>query len=187
VSARTRWLMLVALTASFIAAQPAQAEPRSPKRLSYGERVSFKANITIRAAQNCQRKLDRNVIEVGHHYRFASVQRRIYVFRRWKKRNEACWEDWRERPRFALGLPPHYQQWLCIHSHEGSWTDTGDPYWGGLQMDRAFMSAYAPAHLLRRGYANTWTPLEQMWVAENAYRKRGFGPWPNTARMCGLL
>ena len=55
-------------------------------------------------------------------------------------------------------------------------------------MDRSFMSSYAPASLLRRGYANSWTPLEQMWVAERAYRSgRGFGPWPNTARMCGLL
>lgn len=85
------------------------------------------------------------------------------------------------------GLPPHYSAWLCIHSHEGSWTDTGDPYWGGLQMDQNFMNAYAPPHLLRRGWANTWSPLEQMWVAENAYRTRGFYPWPNTARMCGLI
>ena len=26
-----------------------------------------------------------------------------------------------------------------------------------------------------------------MWVAERAYRTRGFWPWPNTARFCGLL
>jgi len=89
----------------------------------------------------------------------------------------------------ALRLPPHYKQWLCIHGFEGSWQDVGDPYWGGLQMDRTFMLKYAPASLLRRGWANTWTPLEQMWVAENAYNDHGrkFGPWPNTARYCGLL
>ena len=34
--------------------------------------------------------------------------------------------------------------------------------------------------------ADHWTPIEQMWVAERAYRSgRGFYPWPNTARYCG--
>ena len=83
--------------------------------------------------------------------------------------------------------PPHRAAWLCIHRYEGSWQDSGDPYWGGLQMDRGFMQAHAPAFLLRRGYADRWTPLEQMWVAERAYRSgRGFSPWPNTARICGV-
>ena len=84
--------------------------------------------------------------------------------------------------------PPHRRAWLCIHHYEASWGDSGDPYWGGLQMDRGFMARYAPGYLLRRGYADRWTPLEQMWVAERAYRGgRGFYPWPNTARMCGLI
>ena len=84
--------------------------------------------------------------------------------------------------------PPHKGAWLCIHRYEGSWSDSGDPYWGGLQMDRGFMSGYAPRYLLRRGYADHWSPLEQMWVAERAYRSgRGFSAWPNTARMCGLV
>ena len=82
---------------------------------------------------------------------------------------------------------PHYSAWLCIHHYEGSWTDAGDPYWGGLQMDRTFMLTYAPRWLLAKGWANAWTPLEQMWVAERAWRTRGFSPWPNTARACGLL
>ena len=84
--------------------------------------------------------------------------------------------------------PPHRRGWLCIHHFEGSWRDGNDPYWGGLQMDRGFMRSYAPRLLLRRGWANRWTPLEQMWVAERAHRSgRGYGPWPNTARYCGLL
>ena len=84
--------------------------------------------------------------------------------------------------------PPHRSAWLCIHRYEGSWRDSGDPYWGGLQMDRGFMSGYAPRYLLRRGLANRWTPLEQMWVAERAYRSgRGFYAWPSTARFCGLF
>ncbi len=98
---------------------------------------------------------------------------------------------WRQRHRAVTRLaarPPHRQGWLCIHRYEGSWSDANDPYWGGLQMNRGFMRSYAPLALLRRGWANRWTPLEQMWIAERAYRSgRGYGPWPNTARSCGLL
>jgi hypothetical protein len=98
---------------------------------------------------------------------------------------------WRHQVRRVSWLaahPPHKRGWLCIHRFEGGWSDSGDPYWGGLQMDRGFMSTYAPRFLLRKGWANRWTPLEQMWVAERAHRSgRGYGPWPNTARSCGLL
>jgi hypothetical protein len=98
---------------------------------------------------------------------------------------------WRNQVRYISRLaahPPHKGGWLCIHHYEGSWSDSGDPYWGGLQMDRGFMRTYAPPVLLHRGWANRWTPLEQMWVAERAHRSgRGYYPWPNTARSCGLI
>ena len=90
--------------------------------------------------------------------------------------------------RVAAARPPHRSAWLCIHRYEAAWTDSADPYWGGLQMDRGFMRSYAPAMLLRRGWADRWTPREQMWVAERAYRSGGgFSAWPNTARLCGVL
>jgi hypothetical protein len=97
---------------------------------------------------------------------------------------------WRLKARLVRRLaahPPHRGGWQCIHRLEGSWRDSGDPYWGGLQMDRGFMRSYAPRLLLRKGWANHWSPLEQMWVAEHAHRGRGYAPWPNTARYCGLL
>ncbi len=98
---------------------------------------------------------------------------------------------WRRQAHYvqhAAARPPHRRGWLCIHRFEGSWSDGGDPYWGGLQMDRGFMRSYAPRALLRRGWADHWTALEQMWVAERAHRSgRGFWPWPSTARACGLL
>jgi len=98
------------------------------------------------------------------------------------------WSGQARRMRWLAAHPPHKSAWLCIHRFEGSWSDSGDPYWGGLQMDRGFMSTYAPESLLRRGWANHWTLLEQMWVAERAYRSgRGYSPWPNTAHYCGLL
>jgi hypothetical protein len=84
--------------------------------------------------------------------------------------------------------PPHRLAWLCIHRYEATWTDPNPPYYGGLQMDMGFMGTYGAGLLHSKGTANHWTPLEQMWVAERALRAgRGFYPWPNTARYCGLI
>jgi hypothetical protein len=84
--------------------------------------------------------------------------------------------------------PPHEAAWLCIHRHEGAWTDPNVPYWGGLQMDLSFQRTYGRGLLRRKGTANRWTPLEQMWTAERAHRSgSGFSPWPNTAGSCGVL
>jgi hypothetical protein len=89
----------------------------------------------------------------------------------------------------AASQPAHYSAWLCIHRYEGAWdANTGNGYYGGLQMDIEFQQAYGPELLQAKGTADHWTPLEQMQVAERAYQSgRGFYPWPNTARMCGLL
>ena len=108
------------------------------------------------------------------------IEFRRHVLKQWRRRAV--------RARLRAHNPPHERQWRCLQRHEGPWRDAWDPYWGGLQMDRTFMRLYAPRYLLRRGWANRWTPVEQMWVAERALRAgRGFYPWPNTARMCGLI
>ncbi len=84
--------------------------------------------------------------------------------------------------------PPHAAAWRCLQHYEGAWADSGGPYYGGLQMDLGFQRNYGAYLLRRKGTADHWTPLEQMWVAERALRAgRGFYPWPNTARACGLL
>lgn len=83
---------------------------------------------------------------------------------------------------------PHLRQLLCIHKGEGSWdADTGNGYYGGLQMDTAFEEAYGPLYVRRWGHASNWRPFFQMLAAERAIRVRGYSPWPNTARACGLL
>jgi hypothetical protein len=98
---------------------------------------------------------------------------------------------WRRRAAIArrqARRPPHLSAWLCIHRYEASWTDAGAPYWGGLQMDLGFQARYGGRLLRAKGTADRWLPLEQMWVAERAYSSgRGFYPWPNTARYCGLI
>lgn len=86
-------------------------------------------------------------------------------------------------------LPSQYANWMCIHGFEGAWNDPNSPYYGGLQMDIDFQRAYGWRLLKFKGTADHWAPMEQMWVAEHARTtgNRGFYPWPNTARWCGLI
>jgi hypothetical protein len=111
-------------------------------------------------------------------------------YRRWVR------NLWQRRARTAArraAHPPRRSAWMCIHRYErhpgqGWATRTGNGYYGGLQMDISFQRTYGPELLHRKGTADKWTPIEQMWVAERAYRSgRGFYPWPNTARYCGLI
>jgi len=90
--------------------------------------------------------------------------------------------------RFAYD-PGHWleQAFLCIHTGEGSWTDRGAPYWGGLQMNGAFMQTYGGDYWRVFGTADEWPPSVQIAVAIRAWFTRGFHPWPTTARRCGLL
>jgi hypothetical protein len=90
----------------------------------------------------------------------------------------------RGTPRMA---GPLTQAFLCIHGFEGSWQDAGAPFWGGLQMDSGFQRTYGREFYRAWGTADHWPPFVQLAVAMRAYLAgRGFGPWPNTSRMCGL-
>ena len=122
----------------------------------------------------------------------------LYSERRSKDQAYLTWvrDLWRKRAARAKRLaqnPPHRREWLCIHRYErhpgqGWATRTGNGYYGGLQMDISFQRAYGRELLRRKGTADNWTAAQQMWVAERAYRSgRGFHPWPNTARSCGLI
>ncbi len=99
------------------------------------------------------------------------------------------WRKQARQARRAATHPKRLQAWLCIHRREGPWNaNTGNGYYGGLQMDISFQRTYGRHLLRKKGRAHKWVPLEQIWVAERAYRSgRGFYPWPNTARACGLI
>lgn len=98
------------------------------------------------------------------------------------------WRDHARAARAKAAAPPHLNDWLCIHHYEGAWTaNTGNGYWGGLQMNMDFMRGYGPELLHAEGTADRWSPLEQIWVAVRAWRSRGFEPWPQTAHFCGLI
>jgi hypothetical protein len=107
-----------------------------------------------------------------------SLPRLRRLKQRWQQRARRAW--------LQATHPPRLRDWLCIHRYEGSWADSGSPYYGGLQMDLSFQQRYGSWLLSHRGTADHWSPLEQIWVAERAAHSRGFSPWPNTARDCGL-
>jgi hypothetical protein len=121
----------------------------------------------------------------GNYTRVKNLSYRVWVRNLWHRRALRTWK--------RAQRPPRREAWLCIHRYErnpwqGWRTNTGNGYYGGLQMDISFQRTYGRDLFRRKGTANRWTPLEQMWVAERAYRAgRGFYPWPNTARACGLI
>jgi hypothetical protein len=91
------------------------------------------------------------------------------------------------RHHFEVWFEATYDKWRCIHLREAAWNDAGAPYHGGLQMDWSFMRAYGPRYAARWGHAGRWPVWAQLVAAERGWRSRGWQPWPNTARMCGLL
>jgi hypothetical protein len=107
-----------------------------------------------------------------------------HAYRRWVNR---LWRSRAITARRRAHNPPRYREWMCIHRYEGGWRLIDGPYYGGLQMNMEFQRMYGTELLARKGTADRWTPIEQIWVAERAYRELGYQPWPNTARMCGLL
>jgi hypothetical protein len=75
----------------------------------------------------------------------------------------------------------------CIHRYEGAWTaNTGNGYQGGLQMSAQFQRTYGAEYVSLFGGAHNWPPMIQIAVAIRAYAHEGYGPWPNTRRLCGL-
>ena len=166
--------LLVALALTATAAHAAPAATKSAVQTDGG---AVKAVRHYRATTLTLQRV------MGRRVRFRKL-RRVSIERArrvWRRRAVAT------RERFLHG-PAHKSAWLCIHRYEGAWSDGGGPYYGGLQMDISFQASYGAPLLATKGTAQNWTPLEQMWVAERAYRSgRGFYPWPNTARACGLI
>jgi hypothetical protein len=155
--------------------------PEQARAMPHGVKVVRKIKRFQRATWHWQRLMGfRRTPNRKRYLRTRDFEYRLFVLKQW--RNRAI------RAKRRAHNPPHEGGWRCLQRYEAPWSDANDPYWGGLQMDRSFMLAHAPGHLLRRGWANRWSPIEQMWVAERAHRAgRGFYPWPNAARVCGLI
>ena len=125
----------------------------------------------------------------------------------WKRsqvhRELRYWTHKDHRTRVLASVPlaqriPRWDEWQCIARYESTqiWSmsptsepSSGGAYWGGLQMDVGFQNTYGADMIARHhgGLANTWTEAEQIVVANRAWQTRGWYPWPNTARACGLI
>ena len=160
---------------------PSGQAAEQARSLPDGKVVVRKITRYQRATWRWQRLMGvRRTPNLRRYLRTRDIVYRRHVLSRWRRRAI--------RARIRAHNPPNERAWKCLQRYEGSWKDANDPYWGGLQIDRSFMRMYAPRYLLRRGWANRWSPVEQMWVAERALRAgRGFYPWPTTARICGLI
>lgn len=94
----------------------------------------------------------------------------------------------RERHLYQSWFIRTYRKWACIHRREGAWdANTGNGYYGGLQMTVWFQRRYAPEFVARWGTADRWPVYAQLLAAERAWRGDGgsFRQW-GTAGMCGL-
>jgi hypothetical protein len=172
---RTRGLAL-ALGIVLGLASPSAAEAAFDRETTLLEQIRKHRDETWR----WQRVMGRSLTPTSYAERHASVRYRVWIRDVWRRRTV--------KARRRAHRPPHLRAWLCIHRHEGRWRDPDALYYGGLQMDLAFQRTYGLRLLRRKGTADHWTPLEQMWVAEKALRAgRGFHPWPVSARRCGLL
>jgi hypothetical protein len=160
---------------------PQRELPEKARAMSDGAKVVRKITRFQRAVWRWQRLMGvPRTPTRKRHLTIRDIDFRVHVLQQWRRRAV--------RARVRAHNPPNEAAWRCLQRYEGAWTDASDPYWGGLQMDRSFMLSHAPKHLIRRGWANRWSPIEQMWVAERALRAgRGFHPWPHTARICGLI
>lgn len=100
------------------------------------------------------------------------------AYRRMQQNTEAG--KWYKSPRAWL--------WYRVNRNEctGRWTcNTGNGYYGGLQMDRSFQRTYNSEALKLWGTANNWPIGAQMLAADRAYKNRGLQPWPSSHKQYG--
>ena len=196
-SRRVLSLAMAAATLPAVAIAPGAARADTSPRSAAAESEATRSPSAATRKNNVKREirwLHRRTEHLSQTIRFKNVRdpklrgglgTLLQERRYWRKRFKPLRAIHRKDPRERFA---RWDAWMCIHKHEGPWNDPNAPYYGGLQMDLSFQRTYG-GHLLRRkGTADNWTPLEQMWVAERAHRSgRGYYPWPNTARYCGLI
>jgi hypothetical protein len=172
-------LLIVAVLAAGVFAPSGRAQPKQ-RLVPYDGYLVSQTRANRREAWRWQGLMGKRRTPAGTGHLDPS-----HAYRRWVNR---LWMSRAATARRRAHHPPRHRQWMCIHRYEGGWRLIDGPYHGGLQMDIEFQRTWGPELLARKGTADHWTPLEQIWVAERAYRSGlGYQPWPDTARMCGLL
>lgn len=140
---------------------------RSPSKSNFNATVVRSCKYTVWVAHKWQRKAHR-------------TRRQYQAYLVYQQRHQ-------QQQQQAQGALT--SDWACIHGYEGAWnSNTGNGYYGGLQMDMGFQSTYGLDFMRQWGTANNWPVWAQVTAANRAKNSgRGYGPWPNTARACGLL
>lgn len=119
--------------------------------------------------------------------------RRIQILTYWTRTQRHAakkYHRWRRARIIAAHNTPWSASWyngaICVHEHEGAWnSNTGNGYYGGMQFDSASWLANGGGSYASR--ADLASPHDQLLVAYHYWQSSGWNPWPNTARMCGLL
>jgi hypothetical protein len=157
--------------------------PAGPGRhASLGRRIAYARTLTVRLQRIYPGRPARSLASA------APAKARLFA---WESRAaRATLAVSRHATRLSV-IGPRWltEAFTCIHGFEGAWTsNTGNGYYGGLQMDYGFMQRYGTEYLQRWGTADRWPAWAQIAASVRAYESgRGFWPWPNTARACGLL
>ena len=143
-----RLLPVLALTLvgvlALTAARPAHARQRSV----HVARMHPSDGGLVRQIRHFRRVTWRWQSVMGAHHTRATRAATKDPSHRYKVWVRNLWKHRAKRARRLAGHPPHLAGWLCIHRYEGAWTDSGGPYYGGLQMDLGFQRTYG-ARLLR--------------------------------------
>lgn len=117
-----------------------------------------------------------------------------WIAERYPWRRDAVLTTWTQRHRRLLlrwlGVTvtpwlhdPWYSSAMCVHHYEGAWNaNTGNGYYGGMQFSLSTWAANGGT-----GRPDLATPGEQLRVAYRTWQASGWYPWPNTARICGLI
>jgi len=194
--------LLLALPAS-VAASERPHTPHLTKKRTVRSKPACQIGCRIHRERVAVRQLRRKVVHRSLTAYLPHPRSAHLSWRRSQVRHElAFWRSKDRRTRSIARVPlsvriPRWSEWHCIARFESlsTWSmsptsepSSGGSYWGGLQMDIEFQHTYG-ADMIRRhdgGLANTWTAPEQIIVANRAWETRGFAPWPNTSRMCGL-
>jgi hypothetical protein len=160
---------------------------RLPKSPPLHARLSARVRYSRRLALNLRRIYPGRV---SRSFASATGATGRETLRLWQSRSALAAVAVSEHPLKMAAMPAWLNgAFLCIHHYEGAWNaNTGNGYYGGLQMDLSFQARHGADFLRRWGTADTWPVWAQLQVAARAYQSgRGFAPWPNTARACGLI
>lgn len=174
-------LALCVIALAMTATSTAQAHALSPSERISAKKTYYHANGYIKA-------IWKNAKRTVYHPNHKKQERWWATLKYLMSVRHTAWVKLHPEP-----YHPPLDQWLvnafgCIHRYEGAWNaNTGNGYYGGLQMDLSFQSTYGGEYLRQWGTADNWPVWAQMNTAIRAYKSgRGFGPWPNTRKACNL-